>query len=315
LQAAKKIRMTCCRNHFRKVRMPGPNGQDLTLDYTVSWAGPEKWRAEWSAPGLQQVTVLNNGKLSYVTNQPAPLLRALQFEAGVAALDGGNPAGPYAFPPLDYQKAKIDVTKKKINGVDAKCLAFGQPVETFCLDAAANHMLTADTEFGSFEYSDFTTMGTSTYPHTMKVNYAKTLMEDGKLTVTRGDKFADSLFAPPEKSTTVDFHTCADVDKNFTPPHLAKAVPAKMPDAARKAKKYGLVWILATVGKDGSVEKIDVLGGDPDLNPAAKETVQQFKFTPYLRCGEAAEFEKVIVIQFAPPQAIPDLGSRSEVGR
>ncbi len=293
-----------------KVRMPGPNG-DLNLEYTVSWAGPDKWRAEWSAPGLTQITVLNNGKLSYVTNQPAPLVRAFQFEAALAALDGGNPAGPYSLPPLDYMKAKIDVTKKKVNGVDARCLAFGQPAETFCVDPATSHMLNAEGELGSFEYSDFVTVGATTYPQTVKVSYVKTLMEDAKLTVTRGDKFPDALFIPPDKSTTVDFRACADVDKNFSPPHLNKTVPAKMPDAAKKAKKYGVVWVLATIGKDGSVAKATVIGGDPDLTPAATAAVQQYKFSPYMRCGEAVEFQTLIVVPFAPAGPPPDLGTRA----
>ena len=289
-----------------KVRMPAPNGQDLNLEYTVSWAGPEKWRAEWSAPGLQQVTVLNDGKLSFVTNQPSPLVRAIEFEAAIAALDGGTPAGPYSFfPPLDYQKAKIDITKTKVGNVaDAKCLAFGQPVETLCIDPATHHMLSADGDVGTFEYSDYTT-GANTYPQTVKVSYVKTLMEEGKVTVTRGDKFPDSLFKAPEKSTTIDFRSCADVDKNFTAPHLNKVVPAKMPDAAKKAKKYGMVWVLATVGKDGSVQKADVIGGDPDLNSAAKDAVQQYKFSPYMRCGEAVEFQKVVIVPFAPPPPVP----------
>lgn len=292
-----------------KVRMPAPNGQDLKLEYTVSWAGPDKWRAEWSASGLQQVTVLNNGKLSFFTNQPSPLVRAIEFEAAIAATDAGTPAGPYSyFPPLDYQKAKIDVTKKKVNNADAKCLAFGQPVETFCIDAATGHMLSMDGEVGTFEYSGYATAGSTAYPQTVKVSYVKTLMEDAKVTVTRGDKFADALFAAPENSTSVDFHSCADVDKNFTPPHLNKTVPAKMPDAARKAKKYGVVWVLATVGKDGSVEKATSIGGDPDLNPAAIEAVKQYKFSPYMRCGEAVEFQKIVVVPFTPPAGIPDLG-------
>lgn len=100
-----------------KVRMPTANGL-LNLEYTVSWAGPEKWRAEWSARGLQQITVLNNGKLSYLTNQSAPWVRTIEFEAALATLAGGVPAGPYPLPPLGYERAKLHVSKKQINGTD-----------------------------------------------------------------------------------------------------------------------------------------------------------------------------------------------------
>ena len=294
------------------LRMPRPNGPDINLEYTLSWAGPDKWRAEWTANGLDEVTVLNDGKLSYMSTQATPLVQLVQFETAMAALDGGNPAGPYRFPPLDFDKAKIDVSKKKVNNVDAKCLAFGEPLETYCIDGATSHVLTLGTsvknaEIGSFEYSDYTSVGSNAYPQTIKVMYANTLLEEGKITVTRGEKLADSLFKAPEKSTTVDFKTCADVDKNYTAPHLSKSVPAKASDAAVKAKKFGLVWVLANVDKSGAVTKATVIGGDPDLNPAATAAVQQYKYTPYMRCGEAVEFQKVVVVPFTPPAPIPQL--------
>ncbi len=291
-----------------KVRMPTGAAGDLNLEYTVSWAGPDKWRAEWSAPGLQQVTVLNNGKLSYISNQPTPLVRAIEFEAAIAALDGGSPAGPFPFAPQDFAKAKIDVSKKKINGAEAKCLAWGQPTTTFCVDSASGHLVSADGDLGTFEYSDYSTAGSTAYPQTVKVSYVKTLMEDAKVTVTRGDKFEDALFTPPDKSTTVDFASCADVDKNFTAPRLDKPVKAKMPDAARKAGKYGMVWVLSTVGADGAVQKTTVLGGEPELSAAATDAVKQYRFSPYTRCGQAVAFQDVVVVPFAPPpQGPPDI--------
>jgi hypothetical protein len=289
-----------------KVRMPIPNGSDLNLVYTVSWAGPDKWRAEWSAPGLQQIAILNNGKLTYMSNQKAPLVRAIQFEAALAMLDGANPAGPcISMPPLEWDKAKFDVSKKKINGVDAKCIAFGQPTETLCIDAASGHMLSADGDIGTFEYSDYTTMGSNSYPQTINASYVKTSMAAAKVTVTRGDKFADSVFMPPDGSTTIDYASCADVDKNFTPPHLTKIIQPKMPEAAKKANKYGMVWVLADVGKDGEVQKTTVMGGEPELSSAATDAVQKYKFTPYMRCGQAVGFEKIVVVPFLPPSQGP----------
>ena len=290
-----------------EVQIPKPDGTKANVEYTVSWVGPDKWRAEWTANGLDQIAVLNNGKLSYFSNQATPIVRIVEFEAALAALDGGSPAGPYILPPLDYPKAKIDVTKKRVNGSDAKCLAFGQPATTYCIETATGRMLSADGDLGTFEYSDYATFGNNAYPQTVKVSYVKTPMEDAKVTVTRGDKFADALFNAPEKSTSVDFPSCADVDKNFTAPQLNKTVAPKLSDAAKKAKKYGMVWVLASVGKDGSVQKATPLGGEPELTSAASDAVKQYKFTPYMRCGQAAEFQKVVVVPFAPPAPLPQL--------
>ncbi len=288
------------------VSLPKQGGGEVIVEYTVSWAGPDKWRAEWTAEGLQQVAVLNNGKLSLFSNQTQPLLFAMEFENALAGLDGGNPAGPYVTsPPVDWQKAKLDTSKKKIGSIDARCMAYGQPAATLCVDPATAHMLTVDADFTTYEYSDYVTVGSSSYPHTVKVTFNKqATLAEGKVTITPGEKFADSLFAAPDKATTVDFPSCADVDKNFTAPHLSKSVLPKMPDAAKKAKKSGVVWVLVTVGKDGSVTKATVLGGaDPDFTAPAAEAAQQYKYTPYMRCGQAVEFQKVLLIPFAPPQS------------
>jgi hypothetical protein len=293
------------------VRLPKPDHSgDITLEYTISWASPEKWRAEWTAGGFDQITVLNNGKLSYVSNQPKPLVPTLQFETAVALLDGANPAGPYTIPPLDIEKAKIEISKQKVNGVDAKCLVMADPLDTFCVDATSGRMLNIATktsttsgsaEIGVFEYSDYTTVGDAAYPQTIKVNYAKQLLEEGKVTVSTTEKFDEKLFAAPEKSTTIDWPSCPDVSKKFTAPHLDKSVPPKVSDALKKAKKYGLVWAMATVGKDGSVTKATLIAGDPDLEGPATEAVKQYKYTPYTRCGQAVEFQNVVVVPFAPP--------------
>ena len=293
-----------------KVRLPKPDGTDVNLDYTVSWAGPDKWRGEWTANGMDQITILNNGKLYSSTNQmpPFPLLL---IETAIEALDGGNPAGPYVRPPVDWEKAKLDTSKKKVGSVDAKCIVFGDPKLTYCLDPNTGHAVSvansvsssgSNVEFASFEYSDYTTVGPTSYPQTIKVNYLGKLMEDAKVTLTRGDKFADTIFTIPEKGTTMDWPTCADVDKNFTAPHLNKSVAPKMSDAAKKANKYGVVWVMATVGKDGSVTKAETIGGDPDLNPAAIAAAQQYKFTPYTRCNQAVEFQTVVMVPFLPSQ-------------
>jgi hypothetical protein len=293
------------------VRLPKPDHSgDITLQYTLSWAGPEKWRAEWTAGGFDQITVLNNGKLSYLSNQPKALVPTLQFETAVALLDGGNPAGPYTIPPLDIEKAKVEASKQKVNGVDAKCLTLSDPLDTYCIDAANGHILTVSTktsttsgsaEIGSFEYSDYTAVGDAGYPGTIKVNYAKQLLEEGKVTVSKSEKFDDKLFAAPDKSTSIDWPSCPDVSKKFAAPHLDKSVPPKVSDALKKAKKYGLVWVMVNVGKDGSVTKAILIAGDPDLEGPAIEAVKQYKYTPYTRCGQAVEFQNVVVVPFAPP--------------
>jgi len=311
-----------------KVRRYTASAQAQNLEYTVYWAGPERWRAEWSGPDVQQITILNNGKLSYVTSTPELLWSGVELEAALAALDGGTPAGPYRLAPLAYENAKLHLSTKKINGIEARCLAFGKPKSTLCMDPSSGHLLTAENDLGSFAYSDYTTIGSNSYPQTVKVGsvhtsyegddyvwvgdgisyprnlkevHVKAPIEQAEVTVTRGEQFPDSLFVAPENATTADFASCAAPASNFTAPHLDKSVKAKRPDAARKNYRYGWVWVLATVGKDGSVQKTTMLSGDPLLSPGATNAVQRYKYISYMRCGEATEFQQLVVVGFPPP--------------
>jgi Gram-negative bacterial TonB protein C-terminal len=265
--------------------------------------------------------------LSYFSNQPKLLKPGIWFEAALAALDGGTPAGPYSLAPLDYENTKFHVSKEKVSGTEARCVSFGKPKTTLCIDPVSGHLLTADDDLGSFEYSNYTTLGSNSYPQTVKVSSVwtgyegddyfykhgvaypsslkavsvKTPTEAAQLIVTRGEKFPESLFVAPENSNTVDFASCADVATNFTPPRLVKSVKAKRPEAARKAHSYGWMWVLATVSKDGSVQQTAVLSSDPMLSTGATSAVQGYKYTPYLRCGQAAEFQQVFVVAFPLP--------------
>jgi Gram-negative bacterial TonB protein C-terminal len=311
-----------------KVRTYAASAQAQNLEYTVYWAGPEKWRAEWSAPDARQIAVLNNGKLSYLTSGPELLWSATELQAALAALDGGTPAGPYRVAPLAYESAKLHVSAKKIKGIEARCLGFGEPKTTLCINPSSGRLLTAESDQGSFAYGDYTTIGSNSYPQTVTVSsvhttyegdnylwvgngvslpqdlkqvHVKTPVAQAQVTVTRGEQFPDSLFAAPEDGTTVDFASCADPATNFTAPRIEKFVKANRSDAARKEHRYGWVRVLATVGTDGSVRKTAVLSGDPALSSEATDAVRQYKYTPYRRCGEAAEFQQLVVVGFPPP--------------
>ncbi len=311
-----------------KVLVDNATGDLRNLQYTISWAGPGKWRAEWSAPNLRQITIVNNGKLSYVSTRSKLVWSTIWFEAALAALDAGIPTGPYLLPPLAYQNAKFHASKKRVDGTEVPCFVFGKPETTLCIDPANGHLLTVDSDLGSFEYSDYTSVGGSnSYPRTVKLNsvntsyegddyfyshgvaYPQSLqlnrvespLEEAQVTVTRGEQFPDSLFVPSQNSATVDFATCADPASNFTAPRLDKSVKAKRPEAARKASGYGTVWVLAAVDKDGSVRKTRILWGQNDLRAGATSAVQQYRYTPYVRCGQAVEFQQVVKVPFPPP--------------
>ena len=54
----------------------------------------------------------------------------------------------------------------------------------------------------------------------------------------------------------------------------------------------------AVIGKDGSIQNLQVVSGHPMLAPAALEAVKQWKYKPYFLNGEPVEVETTINVNF-----------------
>jgi TonB family protein len=79
-----------------------------------------------------------------------------------------------------------------------------------------------------------------------------------------------------------------------------KVVRQTMPVYPEIAKKMGLtgtVRVLVFVAPDGSVKKIQPVGGSPVLIQAAQDAVYKWKFSP-----AAAESQETIELHFTPQQ-------------
>ena len=70
------------------------------------------------------------------------------------------------------------------------------------------------------------------------------------------------------------------------------------PPDARAAKVQGVVILLATIGKDGSVTNVRVLRSIPELDQAAIDAVLQWQYEPTLLNGEPVEVQMNVTINF-----------------
>jgi TonB family protein len=275
------------------VMMPRPKHQDLNLTYEISWAGPDKWRAEWSGPGYSRITVVNGGKLYRSSNLPAPLLAVLQFEEALDALTGSSPARPWIS--TDLSKSKLQVSNEKVGKKNAKCVSLAGG--TRCIDPVSGHALSfRNSERGTFEYNDYGKVGEVEFPQSLRLTFGGSVQEESTISVSRGITFADSLFSAPPNSTTSDFPSCADMDKTSLAGHLDKRVQPEFPALSGV---YGTVWLDATIGKDGAIHHLQVINSSwPELDKSAMHAVQQWKYSPYKLCGQPVDVETVIVINF-----------------
>jgi len=70
---------------------------------------------------------------------------------------------------------------------------------------------------------------------------------------------------------------------------LVKKVEPQYPSLAKKMNLGGTVKVIAVVAPDGSVKKVEPVGGSPILVEAAETAISQWKYAPGSESKEAVE--------------------------
>ena len=83
---------------------------------------------------------------------------------------------------------------------------------------------------------------------------------------------------------------------------LAYQVKPVYPALARAARVSGTVVLQATIGKDGSIQNLQLVSGHPLLTQAALAAVAQWRYRPTLLNGEPVEVATQIVVNFVLSQ-------------
>jgi len=83
--------------------------------------------------------------------------------------------------------------------------------------------------------------------------------------------------------------------------YLMLRVEPDYPESAREQHIQGPVVLDVVVDKDGAVEKLSTVSGDPQLAAAATDAVRQWRFKPFFRNGSPEEFQTQITVSFRLP--------------
>jgi protein TonB len=79
---------------------------------------------------------------------------------------------------------------------------------------------------------------------------------------------------------------------------LVSKVEPTYPKQAKKAHVQGTVRLEVVIGKNGEIQDIRLVSGDPVLAKAAVEAVSEWRYQPVLLNGEAVEVVTEIDINF-----------------
>jgi periplasmic protein TonB len=79
---------------------------------------------------------------------------------------------------------------------------------------------------------------------------------------------------------------------------LIHRIEPRYPPLAIQARREGTVQIHAIIARDGSIESLEVLSGDPLFIQSALEAVRQWRYRPTLLGGEPIEVDTYITVNF-----------------
>jgi protein TonB len=92
------------------------------------------------------------------------------------------------------------------------------------------------------------------------------------------------------------------VGGNVQAANLIKKVTPTYPPLARQARVQGTVRFTAIIGKDGTIQNLQLVSGHPLLVPAATEAVKQWLYKPTMLNGEPVEVITQIDVNFTLSQ-------------
>lgn len=104
---------------------------------------------------------------------------------------------------------------------------------------------------------------------------------------------AGTPLAPGQQSGTMLVILPEEAAKN-----LVKKIDPAYPDSAKRAGISGDVQFRIWVNKQGRVQRVELLSGDPQLVGSARDAVQKWEYKPAILDGQAQEFMTSVVVRF-----------------
>jgi protein TonB len=80
---------------------------------------------------------------------------------------------------------------------------------------------------------------------------------------------------------------------------ITKKVPPKYPREAREKRIEGTVRLHVIISKEGKIQYVELVSGDPILAKSAVEAVRKWEYRPTLLNGEAVEVDTTVDVIFS----------------
>jgi TonB family protein len=106
---------------------------------------------------------------------------------------------------------------------------------------------------------------------------------------------------PPATAAKAPVSDLLEVSEDFADDQVIHRVHPTYPKQALAKKLHGNVVLQVIVSKQGKVDSLALISGDPMLGQAAQSAVKQWRYKPYWHNGEPTDFQTRVTVDFKLP--------------
>lgn len=106
---------------------------------------------------------------------------------------------------------------------------------------------------------------------------------------------------PPTTTAKAPASDLLEVSEDFADDQVIHRVHPTYPKQALTRKLHGSVVLQVIVSKQGKVDSLALISGDPLLGQAAQSAVKQWRYKPYWHNGEPTDFQTRVTVDFKLP--------------
>ena len=275
----------------------GVKAGTINADYEKVIVSPQLWRASFSSPEYNSVTIYANSQVSEWSDTEEKPIRVRQFEHALAALSQSIQGNSLEYSIVQQElEAASDQKFPCIHMKDRRRLLMD------CIYPDTGAFKRVQEGSWTFLYGDYMQVGKKLWPETINVDDGSKLVAVLKLQVVESaTAAAPSLFTPPPGSQS--YPACPEALGLPLGPKGGKILKQVPPQSPGLPPNGGIISNDATVdgilGRDGRLHNYHMSDNIPLLREALEEAIPHWEWEPFNVCGHPIEVPVGFTVWFS----------------
>lgn len=268
---------------------------EIDADYEKIWISPKQWRAQFSSPDFNEVSVGGDGRVWEFPSPEKPL-RVREFERALAAL-----SQTVVGEGLKYTSHKVALKERKDKATCVQVDDSRRSLVHDCFDPNTGLLLQVSDLAADwiYTYADYQSFAGEQFPHTIGVLEGITPVASLQVVSLETAASPDpKLFTPPPGA--VMYNACPEAlgfPLGVKGGKLVKRADPVFPlHQPGRPIIYYSITVFGVVGRDGNLQNLVAQSSNKPTSDATLVALRQWQFEPFTLCGNPVEVPTSITV-------------------